>query len=46
MAKSTQTLYQRVLRILKFYESRGQNRESVNKVKRKILALKFNINLL
>jgi hypothetical protein len=46
MSKSTQTPYQRILRVEKFYTARGNNKESVNKVKRKILALKFNIDLL
>jgi hypothetical protein len=32
---------QRIKRILTFYEKRGQNRESVNKIYRKIIAKKF-----
>lgn len=43
MAKSKQTPIQRVNRIQKFYLERGNNRESVNKIQRKILALKFNV---
>ncbi len=42
--KSTQSVYQRIIRIEKFYSQRGTNKESVNTVKRKILALKFNKN--
>ena len=40
--KSTQTPLQRIIRIQRFYLLRGQNRESVNVIKRKILAIKFN----
>lgn len=40
--KSTQSALQRILRVEKFYERRGVNKESVNNVKRKILAVKFN----
>lgn len=40
--KSTQTPLQRILRIEKFYYMRGINKESVNVIKRKILAVKFN----
>lgn len=36
-----QTPLQRVNRVLKFYELRGQNRERVNNVKRNILKLKY-----
>lgn len=32
---------QRIKRILTFYEKRGTNKESVNKVYRKIIAKKF-----
>jgi hypothetical protein len=32
---------QRVLRVMKFYASRGQNRENVNTVYKKILREKF-----
>lgn len=39
--KSTQTPLQRIVRIEKFYAARGINKESLNEVKRKILALKF-----
>ncbi len=39
--KSTQTPYQRILRVEKFYWARAVNKESVNIVKRKILTLKF-----
>jgi hypothetical protein len=40
--KSTQSPLQRIVRIEKFYWQRGTNKESINTVKRKILALKFN----
>jgi len=40
--KSTQSPLQRILRVEKFYWQRGCNKEPVNEVKRKILALKFN----
>jgi hypothetical protein len=40
--KSTQTPLQRITRIETFYYKRGCNKESVNKIKRKILAAKFN----
>lgn len=40
--KSTQTPLQRINRIENFYCKRGVNKESVNTIKRKILALKFN----
>jgi hypothetical protein len=43
MAKSKQTPTQRINRIQKFYLERGNNKESVNKIQRKILAIKFNI---
>jgi hypothetical protein len=47
MSKTKQTLYQRILRVEKFYSARAINSERVNKIKRKILALKFNtVNLL
>ena len=36
-----QTPLQRINRVLKFYELRGQNRERVNEVKRKILKQKY-----
>lgn len=36
-----QTPLQRINRILAFYYKRGINKESVNKVHRKILAIKF-----
>lgn len=36
-----QTPTQRINRVLKFYENREQNRESVNKVKRNILKQKY-----
>lgn len=39
--KSTQTPLQRINRIENFYYKRGVNKESVNTIKRKILALKF-----
>lgn len=39
--KSTQTALQRITRIESFYYKRGVNKESVNKIKRKILAIKF-----
>lgn len=42
MSKSTQSDLQRINRIEKFYWQRGCNKESVNEIKRKILALKFN----
>jgi hypothetical protein len=42
MPKSTQTPLQRIARVEKFYANRGVNKESVNAVKRKILAVKFN----
>jgi hypothetical protein len=35
------TPLQRINRILAFYYKRGTNKESVNKVHRKILAIKF-----
>lgn len=40
--KSTQTPLQRINRIENFYYKRGVNKESVNTIKRKILAIKFN----
>lgn len=42
--KSTQSAWQRILRIERFNWQRGLNKESVNEVKRKILALRFNKN--
>lgn len=39
--KSTQSPLQRILRVEKFYWQRGCNKESVNEIKRKILAIKF-----
>jgi len=33
----SQTQYQRIKRVLQFYYKRGQNRENVNEVYRKIL---------
>lgn len=42
--KSTQTALQRITRIESFYAKRGTNKETVNTVKRKILALKFKKN--
>lgn len=42
--KSKQTPWQRILRIETFNWKRGTNKESVNEVKRKILALKYNKN--
>lgn len=42
MSKNNQSPLQRILRIESFYCKRGQNRELVNEVKRKILAFKFN----
>lgn len=36
-----QTPLQRINRVLKFYELRGQNRERVNNVKRNILKQKY-----
>jgi len=35
------TPYQRILRVLRFYASRGQNREFANKVYRNIIKKKF-----
>jgi hypothetical protein len=43
MPKSTQTPLQRITRIEKFYSNRGVNKESINNIKRKILAFKFNV---
>ena len=43
--KSTQTPLQRIARIEKFYAQRGTNKESLNKVKRKILAIKFKMEI-
>ena len=40
--RSTQTAYQRILKVERFYGARGCNKESVNKIKRKIISLKFN----
>lgn len=37
----SQTPYQRIKRILKFYENRGVNKESVNTVLRKIIKQKY-----
>lgn len=37
----SQTPLQRINRILRFYEKRGTNKESVNSVYRKILEIKF-----
>jgi hypothetical protein len=37
----SQTQYQRVKRILQFYYTRGQNRENVNEVYRKIIKTKL-----
>jgi len=39
--KSKQSPLQRILRVEKFYLHRGVNKESVNELKRKILAQKF-----
>jgi len=36
----SQTHYQRIKRVLQFYYKRGQNRENVNEVYRKILKKK------
>jgi len=35
------TNYQRILRILKFYEKRGQNREFANAIYRNIIKQKY-----
>lgn len=43
MAKSKKTPIQRINRIQKFNLERGNNKESVNNVQRKILMLKFNL---
>ena len=40
--KSNQSPLQRINRIMKFYYLRGQNRENVNEVFRKIIKLKLN----
>jgi hypothetical protein len=40
----SQTPLQRINRILAFYYKRGTNKESINKVYRKILAIKFKDN--
>ena len=37
----SQTHYQRIKRVLQFYYKRGQNRENVNEVYRKILKTKL-----
>jgi hypothetical protein len=37
----SQTHYQRIKRVLQFYYKRGQNRENVNEVYRKILKEKL-----
>lgn len=39
-----QTSLQRINRILRFYENRGVNKESVNNVYRKIVKLKLKLN--
>lgn len=39
--KSTQSPIQRINRVEAFYYKRGCNKESVNTIKRKILALKY-----
>lgn len=36
------TPIQRINRVIEFYYKRGQNREKVNEIKRKILKQKFN----
>lgn len=36
------TPLQRINRVIEFYYKRGQNREKVNEIKRKILKEKFN----
>lgn len=43
MAKSKQTPIQRINRIQKFNLERGNNKESINNLQRKILMLKFNL---
>lgn len=40
--KRTMTPLQRINRVIEFYYKRGQNREKVNEIKRKILKEKFN----
>jgi hypothetical protein len=40
--KSTQTPLQRINKIIDFYYKRGVNKESVNRIKHKIIFAKFN----